>query len=207
MNRVFRMFSGLWVLAWVFGLSLPAQASTKIQCPLSNAKRTITNELPDGWWTTPIVNKLTGTRIDQIGGKETLICEYGKSGSVQKRAPGGEKCKATKKGFQCGGAASSGKCAQRLQGKIAWNYDGNKNWADANMAKLCKGAKNSPEPALCFHRVMHKNVNWGGGTKWKWKNAITLCAGSKDATNTISCFKQGISVGKGWKEAAEFCSP
>ena len=52
----------------VAGLSMagPASAQTRISCPLPDAHRTITNPLPEGWWTTPIVDRLSKDMIDAI---------------------------------------------------------------------------------------------------------------------------------------------
>ncbi|MCI4666208.1 MAG: hypothetical protein MRY74_15965 [Neomegalonema sp.] len=72
-----------------------------IKCPLVQAQRTITNRLPRGWWTTPIVSRLSGTRIMNIGGKPSLVCQYGASGSVQRLQPRGARCRTTPTGFFC----------------------------------------------------------------------------------------------------------
>ncbi len=208
MGKGARTWALRWAAALLFGLTASVQAAT-IQCPLPDARRTITNPLPEGWWTTPIVNRLSDTRVADIGGEQALICEYGNSGSIQRRAPSGQTCRAADRGFTCeaGGASAASACAAALQGKIAWNYEGSKSWNPTNIAQLCRGAENSLEPARCFNRVMHGGISWGGGTKWQWQNAITLCAGSQDAGATIGCFQRGIQVGKPWDKAAEFCSP
>ncbi len=66
-----------------------AGAVTRIMCPLSQATRTITEQLPPGWWTTPIVNRLSGTRMENIGGRPALLCIYGSSSTIQRNAPSG----------------------------------------------------------------------------------------------------------------------
>jgi hypothetical protein len=76
-------------------------AAEAIQCPLSQARRTITNDLPSGWWTTPIVNNLSETRVQEIGGSPALVCVYGPSGSVQREAPANHTCTARTGGFDC----------------------------------------------------------------------------------------------------------
>jgi len=78
----------------------PAAADT-VECPLSQARRTITNDLPSGWWTTPILNNLSETRVQEIGGEPALICVYGPSGSVQRNAPANQTCTARTGGFDC----------------------------------------------------------------------------------------------------------
>ena len=64
-----------------------ASAQTTIRCPGDQMRKEIVTPLPDGWWQTPLVNRLTGTRIARIGGEDTLICEYGPAGTVQRRVP------------------------------------------------------------------------------------------------------------------------
>lgn len=97
-----RIYLGGIVAAFALLLlpATPAAAET-INCPLSQATRTITNTLPDGWWTTPIQNNLSGTRIQTIGGQPALVCEYGPSGSVQRNAPANHNCTARTGGFEC----------------------------------------------------------------------------------------------------------
>ena len=88
------------VLATLFFAATPAAADS-IECPLSQARRTITNNLPSGWWTTPIVNDLTETRVQDIGGEPALVCVYGPTGSVQRNAPANQSCTARTGGFDC----------------------------------------------------------------------------------------------------------
>lgn len=95
-------------------------------------------------------------------------------------------------------------CKSSTQNKIAWDYKGSRKWAAGNLNRLCKNADDD-EPAKCFKRVMHGNVNYGGGTKWKWENAIDLCEQSPDANMTIGCFRKQIRRGKNWKQAIAKC--
>lgn len=80
----------------------PAALADTISCPLPEARREIVSPLPPGWWTTPLVNRLTDTRVQDIGGRPALLCIYGESGSVQRNAPPGQTCVATRGGFECG---------------------------------------------------------------------------------------------------------
>lgn len=84
-----------------------ALAETTIRCPLPQANRTITDRLPRGWWTTPVVNRLSGTRVQQIGGRPALMCLYGNAGSIQRKPPEGQTCAATRGGFRCVSRARS----------------------------------------------------------------------------------------------------
>ena len=97
-------------------------------------------------------------------------------------------------------------CAAALQGRIAWDYSGDKSWSPQNTDKLCRGGF-ADEPARCFERAMFKNVNWGGGTHWKWENALTLCAGTQDSDATIDCFQRQVTRQVPWSAALEACRP
>jgi hypothetical protein len=95
------MLTGLAaVFAFLVFAPAPA-AAAPIECPLSQARRTITNDLPSGWWTTPLVNNLSETRVQEIGGEPALVCVYGASGSVQRNAPANQSCTARTGGFDC----------------------------------------------------------------------------------------------------------
>ena len=95
------LLSGLAAVFAFFLFTAPNAAAEDVDCPLAQARRTITNDLPSGWWTTPIVNSLTGTRIQNIGGEPALICEYGPAGTIQRNAPAGQSCRARTGGFTC----------------------------------------------------------------------------------------------------------
>lgn len=97
-----RTFLGGVAVAFAFlFMSAPVAAADPIECPLSQARRTITNEVPSGWWTTPIVNDLSDTRVQNIGGQPALVCVYGAAGSVQRNAPENQTCTARTGGFDC----------------------------------------------------------------------------------------------------------
>ncbi|MFP3944286.1 MAG: hypothetical protein ACLFWF_10350 [Alphaproteobacteria bacterium] len=106
-----------------------------------------------------------------------------------------------------GAAQTAGqhRCASALQGKVAWNYSGDKRWSPEKIARLCKGAENSAQPARCFRKVMHGGVNWGGGTRWQFRNAAGLCRGAKNADARISCFRKKVAGRTGWRQAIREC--
>lgn len=91
--------AGLTVLA---AEPVRAQAYT-MDCPLEWANRTITDRLPSDWWTTPIGERLSGTRVGRIGGQNALICEYGAAGTIQRYEPERDRCTANGRGFVCQG--------------------------------------------------------------------------------------------------------
>jgi len=96
-NIKIKILAGL-VLASSAG---PALAEQRINCPQQQAKRMITDRLPSGWWTTPVVDGLSQTKIMNVGGQPTLMCVYGNAGSIQREAPSGKSCRAVTGGFVC----------------------------------------------------------------------------------------------------------
>lgn len=98
-------------------------------------------------------------------------------------------------------------CANAVQGKIAWNYDGTTRWADGNVERLCRGAETSTAPARCFQRAMHGELDKGdGSTRWRWQDALSLCGGTRDADATLRCFRQRVDRGASQQQAIEACS-
>lgn len=94
----------------IMGISISisnVSADITIKCPLDQARRTITDKLPRGWWTTPIVSRLSEAKISRIGGKPALVCVYGSSGSVQRNVPKRHTCKAGRRSFRCSSVVSS----------------------------------------------------------------------------------------------------
>lgn len=102
--------------------------------------------------------------------------------------------------------STSTTCADSIQGRIAWNYNGATRWSPANVQRLCAGAEDSPEPGRCFQRVMHGGVNWGAGTQWEWANAVDLCEGTRDAARTVACFERQMRATRDWRTAIARCN-
>ncbi len=101
-------------------------------------------------------------------------------------------------------SSAAEECVEAVQGRIAWDYDGNTVWEPDNIRRLCRGAE-SIEPAMCFLRVMHGGVSYGGGVNWRWQNAIDLCEQSADATRTVECFQRQLQDGQRWQDAIPAC--
>lgn len=98
-------------------------------------------------------------------------------------------------------------CSEAVQGQIAWNYNGDTRWAEANVERLCEGAENSTAAARCFDRVMHRGVDRGdGSTRWTWRDALALCRGTRDAEATVGCFRDAIEGGMSRAQAIKRCS-
>ncbi len=98
-------------------------AAARIDCPLPQVRREITTALPSGWWNTPIVNSLTGTRVQAIAGRPALICEYGPAGTVQRYAPASQSCRAVAGGFDCQSAAPRTFSTMSLDIPQTWTAD------------------------------------------------------------------------------------
>ncbi len=96
------------------------------------------------------------------------------------------------------------RCHESIQNKVAWDYKGNKQWATANLDKLCAN-NTTDQPGQCFNKIMHGNVNWGGGTQWQWGNATKLCSNTLNANRTVVCFKNKIKNGENWSSAIAAC--
>lgn len=58
-------------------------------------------------------------------------------------------------------------CREQIQGKIAWNRAGNKNWNADNLNLLCQGSQNPDATVACFVGEVAKDDNW--------QRAITAC--------------------------------
>jgi hypothetical protein len=93
------LLSGLG-FALVAGWAAPAQAQA-INCPLATANRQITNTLPSEWRQVPFAQRLTGTSMTRSGVLQTLICEYGEAGNIERAAPTNTVCTAHGGGFDC----------------------------------------------------------------------------------------------------------
>lgn len=102
MNAKNDLAAALLAAAAIAAATATATADTTIRCPGDQMRKEIVTPLPGGWWQTPLVNRLSGTRIARIGGDNTLICEYGSVGSVMRRVPARTPdCTAFAGGFRC----------------------------------------------------------------------------------------------------------
>ncbi|MEM7584365.1 MAG: trypsin-like peptidase domain-containing protein [Acidobacteriota bacterium] len=97
-------------------------------------------------------------------------------------------------------------CFDRVQGKIAWNNQGNTAWSPNNVERLCKGTSNASQPPSCFNRAMHGDINPGSGGRWTWSTAIDLCEGTSNARTTLSCFENRIRRGDTQQAAIKACT-
>jgi hypothetical protein len=75
-----------------------------LKCPLALARIEIVSELAAGWWQTPFEGPLVATRVEVMGGKKTLICEYQAyttRAPVMMHIPDSMDCVAATDGFKC----------------------------------------------------------------------------------------------------------
>ncbi|MCB1037359.1 MAG: hypothetical protein KDD47_26245, partial [Acidobacteria bacterium] len=107
--------------------------------------------------------------------------------------------------FVGAGPARGSTCSERVQGRIAWDDRGSTRWSPANVERLCAGAEDSAEPALCFQQVMHGGVDPGGGGRWTWQEVLSLCAGTLDHRATVRCFEERRRGGLARAQAVESC--
>ncbi len=98
-------------------------------------------------------------------------------------------------------------CKDQVRGKIAWNYQGDTDWDESALDRLCGGTTRPSQPPLCFDLVFHGRIDWGGGTQWRWQPAVDLCAGTDDARTRAQCFKDAIASGADFRDAIEACNP
>ncbi len=80
-------------------------ADNYVPCPIAQAKTQVTDNVPGPWWQTPQVGSVVGTKIMNIGGTPTLVCQYwayGKTTGVMRKFPQGKTdCQPQGKGFVC----------------------------------------------------------------------------------------------------------
>lgn len=99
--------------------------------------------------------------------------------------------------------APNSACALAVQGKVP--HKGSNDWDATSLARLCRNAETSVEPAKCFDQLMRRQINWGGGTTWMASNALALCAGTRGANQTLDCFVKTVAADQAWRSAIEQC--
>jgi hypothetical protein len=100
-----RMLLGGLAAIFAFCVFIDPVAAESFDCPLATARRAVTNSLPSGWYTTPVVSPLTETRMMNVGGQPHMVCQYGDAGAVVREAPADQVCVARSGGFECGPAS------------------------------------------------------------------------------------------------------
>lgn len=94
--------------------------------------------------------------------------------------------------------ATLSRCARSVQGRIAWDFRGNKIWDDANLHRLCEGASDSTEPGQCFARIRRFGV---AGSALR----LEVCRGARNSEARIACYRRWVSEGETLESAAARC--
>jgi hypothetical protein len=51
-------------------------------------------------------------------------------------------------------------CADAVQGKVAWNQSGSRDWVQANLRRLCQGTVNPGATIACFEAGVRSHGAW-----------------------------------------------
>jgi hypothetical protein len=98
-------------------------------------------------------------------------------------------------------------CADYIQGRIAWNDDGNTQWTETSLKDLCQGTERPVQPGLCFNNIRNIPLERGAEVQRDWKNAVALCTGTNDAQERISCYRNKVALNQHFRDAIETCAP
>lgn len=97
-------------------------------------------------------------------------------------------------------------CADYIQGRIAWNDDGNTRWTESSLKDLCQGTERPVQPGLCFSNIRNIPLERGTEVQQDWKNAVALCTGTNDAQDRISCYREETANNRHFRDAIETCA-
>jgi hypothetical protein len=98
-------------------------------------------------------------------------------------------------------------CFNKVQGRIAWNSSGSRQWSAGNIKKLCAGTRVASAPPQCFSDTMFKPNLWGKkpSHEMNWALASQLCAGTNSASSPINCLKGQLRRNLSMKNAINAC--
>ncbi|MEL6546867.1 MAG: hypothetical protein AAFQ82_19735, partial [Myxococcota bacterium] len=51
-------------------------------------------------------------------------------------------------------------CYNMVQGNVAWNRSGNRQWQDRNLKEFCQGVRDPGARISCFQRQIDNGTNW-----------------------------------------------
>jgi hypothetical protein len=106
MEKKIRLLRGMVMVALLVAGSMVQSASAEqhVMC-LKQIQVDVTSKLPDGFWQTPQVGNLINKKMENIGGKMTLMCGYRVYNTtvfIMHAVPEGTKaCKPDMHGFVC----------------------------------------------------------------------------------------------------------
>jgi len=83
-------------------------------------------------------------------------------------------------------------CHRLVQGSVAWNEEGDRNWTQRKLDLLCGKTSNPTQPLLCFDRLFHGRGTWDRIVKRDWRRAAQLCSGTANVRETMQCVMEGM---------------
>jgi hypothetical protein len=190
------LLSGLG-LVLIAAWAAPAQAQT-VNCPLATANRQITNPLPPEWRQTPFAQRLTGTRKTTSGVLQTLICEYGEAGNIERAAPDNTVCTARTGGFDCRPTVITKGVTPSVAVPVFDIYRSAtvvlRSSAGAASLDLDTGGSSATGAEL--RNIFHDSRGWGydysrdGGAEL-WQHRGTTPLGKSGCTKSVDLFEVG----------------
>jgi hypothetical protein len=130
-------------------------------------------------------------------------------------------------------AAAETRCMAAIQGKVAWNRAGDKNWDAANLQRLCDSTtlEALDSTVACFRREIQRYDDWeratdtctegqrcpaaiqgkvawnrAGDKNWEPGNLRRLCESTSLVDATIECFRKEIQKQDDWDRATRTCT-
>ncbi len=89
-------------------------------------------------------------------------------------------------------SAAERACADALQGKVAWNQQGDTAWAPGNLRRLCQGTTDPGATVSCFRAQIRAHNDWARGINACQGGAAPAPAAETTGRNvTIVAFGQG----------------
>ena len=74
-------------------------------------------------------------------------------------------------------AAAEQKCAAAIQGKVAWNWAGDKNWEPGNLRRLCESTTLVDATTECFRSEIQSHDDW--------ERAIRTCTEARHEVEAV----------------------
>ncbi len=96
-------------------------------------------------------------------------------------------------------SAAERACADALQGKVAWNQQGDAVWAPGNLRRLCQGTTDPAATINCFRAQIRAHNDWSRG--------INACQGSAAAAPAVETTGRNVTIvayGQGGQRLGQF---
>ena len=103
--------------------------------------------------------------------------------------------------------ASAQTCGQQVQGRIAWNDQGDTAWSLDSITRLCGGRPDlvNNEAPRCFQLAMRRRMTTRD-TRWGWREIIDLCEGVQNGRHTVNCMTGRLGLGQTPRQAIDHCT-